>query len=275
MGTQFWWFYDVLTLTIAVGLLYNAAAKGFNKLVFRLIGSVLAFVVGIFGSGALAEPAYNMLFREEIATAIQAEYESMDLYGEVTAYLRTAHPDSSLGNTDREQFLQNEGAMLDAAEFTEAAQAVIQPVLSRRMSPYPMVSMQEYFASGDDLSRQHFLAAAQGDHAASAEYLEKGYFRPYYLKMIRMALFLILGAVVLIIVGIISAMTGNLEHLMHIRRFDKLLAVPVGLIEAAFVLIALAVAVKLVVMGTEDMMLLFNQDTIEKTKLFQLLYEKI
>ena len=37
MGTQFWWFYDVLIIAVAAGLLYNAAAKGLNKMIFPLV----------------------------------------------------------------------------------------------------------------------------------------------------------------------------------------------------------------------------------------------
>ena len=59
------------------------------------------------------------------------------------------------------------------------------------------------------------------------------------------------------------------------RRGNHILAFPIGLVQAAAVLIAVTVAVRLIVLGTGNMMILFNQETIDKTMLFHYLYEQI
>ncbi len=273
MGTQFWWFYDVLIVTIAAGLLYNAVAKGFNKLVFQLVGFVLAFVVGFFGSGLLCEPTYRMIFQENTVLEVQTELESMDFREALASSVRQNAPDSEYARMETQKLiedLQNNGA---SEVHREACASVLHSQLSKTISPYPQQTLQVYFSENTEGFGQFLSAAVNGDYHAAAAWLEEGYFRPFYQLMIRMVLFLLLEVVVLIIVGIIAGMTGNTEHLMHIRRFDRVLAVPVGLIETACVLISLVVAVKLIVSATDNMMLLFNEETISETKLFRLLYQ--
>ncbi len=274
MGTQFWWFYDVLVLALAAGLLYNAIAKGFNKLVFQLAGFVLAFVVGFFGSGYLAQPAYDVLYREQIRTTLTAAYDVSAFYETAAQGIQKNQPDGAPAQADA-VFLQETAAAVLAGEeapqwFITAIGSAADIMLGSQISPSPDRTISDLFAE-DPEALSAFLEAA-GDAAQAADSLERSYVRPDYTQMLKMALFLLLQVVVLIVVGVISGMAGNLEEQMHIRKFNRALAVPVGLIEAASMLLFFAVAVKLAVMATDNMMLLFNEETVAETKLFRLIY---
>lgn len=272
MGTQFWWFYDVLTLTIAAGLLYHAAAKGFNKLIFRFVGAVLAFLAGFFGSGWLAEPTYSALFYENTISVIGTEYESPEMLPTILTQAQSLYPEETAELTEEalgETIAQVKAGGEIPSWLPEAIGAAADHALESKLSLTPDQDLQTLFAENPQLLQE--IMAAE----APAEMLEQTHYRPFYLDVIRMALFLLLEAVVLIITGIIAAMIGDPEQLMHIRRCNKLLAVPAGLIQVFCVLVTFTVAVKLIVIATDDMMLLFNQATIEETKLFKLLYEMI
>lgn len=272
MGTQFWWFYDVLILAIAAVLFYHAVSKGFNKMVFHLVGCILAFVIGIFGSGFLAEPVYNMLFRDAITAEVQVVFEETDLYEEMASYAREQYPESEFADADREMMMQyEEGTPI----YTEASAAVLEPLLVQKITPHPQRSLHDFFISEKVYFTEMLAAEADDNPAEAAAQLEKGYFRPFYVALMQMGLFLLLEIVVVIIVGIISGMAGSLEELMHIRKCNRLLAVPVALIEIFIVEISVTVAVKLIAVATNNMMLLFNQETINETMLFKFIFEKI
>ena len=102
--------------------------------------------------------------------------------------------------------------------------------------------------------------------------VEEDLYRPSYLRLVRMALFLLIELLMLVIYGVIASVGGNFEEQMHVRRGNHLLAVPAGLIEAACLLLIFTVAVRLVVMLTDNEMLLFNQETIDHTIFFRYLY---
>lgn len=274
MGTQFWWFYDVLMLALTAGLLYNAIAKGFNKMVFQLVGFVLAFVIGFFGSGYLAEPAYDMLYREQITNTLHAAYEAPALYEAAAQGMQKNLPDGA--QADSAYLQETAAAILEGEEapqwFAAAIGNAADMLIGSRISPSPEKTIGDLFTENPEVLRAFLEADAAGDAALVADRLERSYVRPYYIEMVKMAIFLLLQIVVLIVVGVIAGMAGNLEQHMHIRKFNRALAVPVGLIEVASVLIFFAVAVKLAVMATDNMMLLFNEETIAETKIFQLIY---
>lgn len=269
MGTQFWWFYDVLIIAVAAGLLYNAAAKGLNKMIFPLVGCILAFAAGCFGSGLLAEPAYNMLFQENISETIQTEYEEMDFVPAVLEQFNRMNPEDTVDQRELKELLSAESI---PETVSDAAGEVVQAMLTRRFAPLPEESVSDLFRQEPEQLR-HFLDAEEPADAAAV--LEEQYFRPFYLEMVQLAGFLLIAVVILIVVGIISNMAGNLEELMHIRRFSHVLAFPIGIVRAAFALIAITAAVRLIVLSTENMMMLFNEETIAETKIFHYLYDRL
>ncbi len=277
MGTQFWWFYDVLTVTIAGGLLYAAVAKGFNKIVFSLIGCILAFVVGFFGSGYLSAPAYEMLYREKIESSFQITCEELDLYDAAAQNLRQSGVEGIPEESDNAFVQEAVQKYCETGEMPAwlpyAAGEVLDTQVINKITPSPETPLRDAFTADETLLHRVVSAYNAGDLQQMARELEASYMRPAYLKTVRLGVFLLLEAVVLIIVGIIAAMAGNPEELMHLRRLNRPLAVVGGMVEAACVLLSVAVAVKLVVTLTEGMMLLFNEQTVERTKIFRYIYE--
>lgn len=275
MGTEFWWFYDVLILTIAACLLYNAVERGFNKLVFRLAGFVLSFVIAFFASAPLGNLAYRSIFKDNITTQIQTDITETDYFEAMAATLRRQFPQSEYADMDRQQLIASlqDGQM--NSSYAQAAGSVLQTQLSQSISLFPQQTLEE-FAVENEAVMHAFLTALIGEDAERAsDNLEANYFESFYQKQIRMAVFLLIELVVLIIVGIISAMAGDVEEFMHVSVFDRLLGAMVGLVEIACVLFSVVIAVRLIVMSTDNMMILFNEPTIAATQLFRFLYQWI
>ena len=64
MGSQFWWFYDILAVALTLFIIYLNAKRGFKKNFLIIIGYVLSAVVTSVTSAMLAEPVYTGLIRE-------------------------------------------------------------------------------------------------------------------------------------------------------------------------------------------------------------------
>lgn len=279
MGTQFWWFYDVLTVTIAAGLLYAAVAKGFNKLVFRLIGVVLSFVIGFFGSQYLASPVYRTIYQEKVTATFQTDCEVLELYESTAQFVQQNGASDAPENANSALIADTAQEICAGSEapawFTEAVTAAVSGAVDGRIAPKPSHSLHEVLSADTEALCRILTAYDEGNPAAMAACLEEVYIRPDYTEMVRMGLFLILEAVVLIIVAILSGMAGNHEELMHIRKLNRPLAVFEGLLETAWALFTVVLAVKLIVAGTDNMMLLFNEETIAKTQIFKYIYQII
>ncbi len=275
MGTQFWWFYDVLAVTLAVGIIYAAVAKGFNRIVFQLIGTILAFVVGVFGSKAFAPSVYELIYQDNIINNVQQVLEEQQIYDTMAQLLKSTQDGTAPEEYDSAA-LQSMNAADDVPQWYadalgNAAQHLLDPVLSSQND----MALTQVFTENPDFLREFRSSLNEETKLAAAVALERDYYREGYLQLVKMALFLLLELVIVIIISVIANMASSLEEMMHIRRCNRLLGFAAGLLEAACAVLTMTVAVKLLVDGTSGQMLLFNEPTIEATQLFKWLYQKI
>ena len=78
MGSQFWWFYDILAVALALFIIYLNAKRGFKKNFLIIIGYVLSAVVTSVTSAMLAEPVYTWLIRESNLYAFEQVLSDYD-----------------------------------------------------------------------------------------------------------------------------------------------------------------------------------------------------
>ncbi len=276
MGTQFWWFYDVLVLSVTAGILYASVVRGFNKGVFRLIGFLLAVVVGIFGSEALKGLVYENIFQQEIISKVSTalEDEDWDVFVKASEALALSASDGE-ETQDTDAFRNAHKAFGKDTYpdwFISSVSSVTEFAVSAAQKPHSQETLAEVYKN--NIAGFHDLVdrIVDGQAREAAVMLEETYYRPSYLRMIRWALYLLIQLVVLIVCAIISSIAGNLEEQMHLRKGDHVLGLVVGLAETAGVLLMILLSVRLITTLTDGQMLLFNQETIDATKIFRYIY---
>lgn len=287
MGTQFWWFYDILLLCVAGGVLYAAIARGFNKGIFRLVGFLAALIFGVWGSGLLQNPIYEGLFREGVTASIANVLADEDWQVFENAAEALALSDAE-ASQDVEAFrLEQEemGKRLSSEEndeeilypdwFVKSVCDVIESAVSVRQKPHNEQPLSVLYADHTTELYSLLEQIDSDDAEAAATSLEQTLYRPAYLCIVRIAAFLLIQVVILIICIVVSVMAGGLEEQMHIRKGNHALAVPIGLVEAVCLIIVLAAVIRLTILLTDGNMLLFNTETIEKTLLFRYIYHFI
>lgn len=285
MGTQFWWFFDAVTVSVVVGFLYAAAAKGFNKGVFRFLGFLAAMAIGFYGSLVLQRPVYENLFRNPIRDAINAVVSDTewDVFEKAAEQLAISASDDDAPDQKRfEQIYQEvSSGKTDAVYpdwFISSVCDVTENAISAHQKPHSSERMAVLYDAEHDYAGFCQLVTVLHNHdepKAAMWQLEEKLYRPGYLHMVRMVLFLLLAAIVLLIFGIISAMAGDMEMQMHLAKADHALGILVGIAEAVGVLMMFIAAVQFIVTVTDGQMLVFNPETIAQTKLFHYLYHFI
>lgn len=284
MGTQFWWFYDILLLCVAGGTLYAAIARGFNKGIFRLVGFVAAMILGVWGSGLFQNSIYESLFREGITTSVETvladeEWQVFDNAAEALALADTeAQQDAEAFRLEQAEMGkrlkdgEQGGDVVYSDWFVKPVCDVIESAVSVRQKPHAEQPLSVLYA--DDATGLYTLLEQMnsGDIESAASALEKVLYRPSYLHIVRIAMFLLIQFVVLIICVVVSVTAGNLEQQMHIRKGNHVLAIPIGLLEVTCLVIILTVLIWLMILLTDGQMLLINTETIEKTILFKYIY---
>ncbi|MBQ8928026.1 MAG: hypothetical protein IJ055_07110 [Oscillospiraceae bacterium] len=272
MGAQFWWFYDVLTLSIAACALYAAVSKGFNRMIFRLIGAAAALLIGVYGSALLQGWGYDTLFRDKIVASAQQVLAETDPAAAVYEHSQVIEG----GEMKDEEEAGERLAQAADGTFDEVVCACVGSALQVRLTALQAPHerpLPELLGEHPETYRSLVEAWLSGDDPTGAALIEELYYRTSYTRLVRLGLFLLLECVLLIIVGIIAAMAGNLEEQMHIRRMDRPLGAFAGLVETAFILATVSVALRMLIMLTDNEMLLFNEETIGATRLFHWIYD--
>lgn len=54
MGTEFFWFYDVILAAILIGMMFIGAKKGFVRMVLRLCAFAASFVIALMISNGVS-----------------------------------------------------------------------------------------------------------------------------------------------------------------------------------------------------------------------------
>lgn len=281
MGTQFWWFYDVLLLA-AVGItLYSAISQGLNKILLSFIGVLAALAVGIGVSNVLARPVYDALYSTKIVSTTENILSEWDLYTDLSEALRSFSGEEEEMDAPESlqiQEIQNLGERIASGEgapewFRILTARQLQKRLESKLSAHSEVTLENCM---DQDALEAFLNDMHTEaYRDAADRIEDMWYCPAYRQLVRIALLLLLELAVMIVTGIIVTAAGNLEEQMHIRRFNHLLAFPVGLIESGVLVLSLLLAVKLLIRVSDGQMLLFNYETIAETRIFRFLYAYI
>lgn len=283
MGTQFWWFYDVLAVVMTFGICYAVIAKGFNKVVFQLAAFIAAIFAGVLGANLLAPKVYDELFKDKVRSSIQYVLENenygFDIYESASAVMaNTSLDDEETPDAQalHDIYLAEREAETPVLEewYMSTLSGVLTAHLERAQKFHPIDPDVPIAWMQEPGEWVEFLAVFEedGDPAAAVDRIESSCYRANYTQLVRLALFLMIEIMMLIICSIIASINHNLEQSMHLRKSDRPLAIPVALIETASMLFIVCVTVRLIVQFTDGEMLLFNQPTINETYIFKHIY---
>ncbi len=70
MGTEFFWFYDVILVAVLIGMMFLGVKRGFIRMVLSLAAFVAAFLISLFVSDIASEKLYESFVEEKLETAI-------------------------------------------------------------------------------------------------------------------------------------------------------------------------------------------------------------
>ncbi|MEE5991712.1 MAG: hypothetical protein V3G42_00550 [Oscillospiraceae bacterium] len=279
MGTQFWWFYDVLFLSIAMGILYHALWNGFRKEVLKTVGLALTITATFAVACFLSTPVYQTLFQEKITTTLQNALESEDF-----DIFETASESLALNATEGEETpdadgLRNIAEKIIAGEecpewFIDSMGNATELLISRYVKPHSEKTLVQCFA-GNIPAFQVFLQICETSPQDGAQILEALYYRQSYHKLVIMVLFLLLLLIMWVIISVIASMIEYEESPKPITGKSRIWAIPLGLTEAIGGLVMITVIIRLIVALTDGQMLLFNQETMNHTIIFRFVYRFI
>lgn len=77
MGTQFFWFYDIVVIAIIIAIILKCSRKGFVSTIVGLVSVVVAFAVALSFSGVIADAVYGSYVEKALLTNIQEQFDDV------------------------------------------------------------------------------------------------------------------------------------------------------------------------------------------------------
>ncbi|MBE6862302.1 MAG: hypothetical protein E7497_05325 [Ruminococcus sp.] len=301
MGTQFWWFFDAVTAAIVLVAVFLAGRKGFAKTLIMVIGCAASVLLGVALSGAVSNFAYDSAIEHGNVKNIKETLTTTDLSDDTIKYIEGLGYNVKLNDKKITEIFLNGGdingelykyvnningktvdteenfrknmtqgfAEIMGAMFTEAlsdfAGEVVYDKILNDMSKLPKaIALVEAQAQEADVT----------DYSEAANFLEQTYSADAYKEMISLIAFAAVSLVVLLVVMNISRKMNEGDSIGRMGDIaDHVIGGFFGLIEAAVFMLIIAALIKLVVMFGSDDMILFNEQSINKTYVFKHIYK--
>lgn len=296
MGSQFWWFYDVLAASAVMIMVFLSGRRGIFKSLLQLSGYFLAFVIAFSVSGSISKGFYKSSVRNSNVKKITKSVASVDFIAEITDYIEEEFDFSgeieygrlekiyteknTLGLSCDEQIYRYVSAIYPDKignenvfyrKLHKGYGDIINGIISENLVAYAGETAADEIVRHPETMNEliPLLLDPEGSRAA-AEYIADSYTGAPYRKIIRLISFLaILALLIAVTVFLVNSTfkTAGFQSLgSHIGGAFA------GILPGVVIVVFIAACVRLNVICGEDKMLFFNNEAIEKTYIFRHIY---
>lgn len=292
MGSSFWWFYDAIIITLICGLVYKNAKKGFVKSIMMIVSYAVAVLVAFPISSLVSNRIYDSYIRDKSVEAVESTVSNFRIEKEIKNIIDqsnfgvqiseeeiSAILNSTSDLTVDEQIMSlvkaKSGKVIADNGLKENLESHISNRITNRLGDEIPSFVARSVAETTTKNKTLFsdtVKALGSSPSESANFIEENYLRPVTVNVIRIIVFLVLFFVLSLILSISLARLDEVLVSAGVSKYDGLLGGVIGFVEAMIVIVLVVFLVKLLVTISDGTLVFFNEDTIERTKVFRLFY---
>lgn len=297
MGSQFWWFYDIVAAAVFLVCIFLAGKKGVLRGAIAAVGCVIALALALGISTGAADGVYQNTMRssniKKVAKVIRqdvflykyaAYLESLDANIDPNYDRLDAIFSSENKNYDEQlsKYINNiNGRRLYDDEETlrvvhEGYAVVIGELVSQSMNKYAAeVAMKEIRKNPGTMQELipmiHFRE--EGESVPPAKFITDNYTAPAYVTIYKLAGLLIVFILAFVFTLYMSYSIASKQE--PSRPVEYIISGSTGIFTGAAIVFIIAAAVRLwAVLGSNEM-LFFNNEVIDRSLIFKYFYNLV
>ncbi|MBR3759497.1 MAG: CvpA family protein [Ruminococcus sp.] len=299
MGSQFWWFYDVLFVAVILVMVYLSAKRGIFKSLLHFSGYFLAVVIAFSVSGSIANVLYKNSIRNSniknlkttldeidfIMDSINLIETEFDFNGEIS-YNRMEKiyiEKNSLGYSYDKQIYQYvssiytgkiENEKLFYNRLHKAYGVYISNIVDDELNTYAAeTALRSIIDKPKQMDELIPLLLEHEDRSAAAEYIADKYTAGPYKSIVRLISFI---SILMVIIGITILLTNTTFKTPGFQSLGSHIGGGVvGILLGLVIVVFITACIRLNVICGENKMLFFNNEAIDNTHLFRHIYNFI
>ena len=298
MGSQFWWFYDIVAAAVFLVCIFLAGKKGVLRGAIAAVGCVIALALALGISTGAADGVYqNTMRSSNIKKVSKVIKQDVFLY-KYAAYLESLDTninpsyeklDSIFSSEDNKNYDQalgdyinnvNGRKLYDDEETLEVVHegyaVVIGEIVSQSMNKYAAeVAMKEVRENPETVQELipmiHFHE--DGDPVQPAKFITDNYTAPAYVTIYKLAGLLIVFILAFVFTLYMSYSIASKQE--PSRPVEYIISGSTGIFTGAAIVFIIAAAVRLWAVLGSDEMLFFNNEVIDRSLIFKYFYNLV
>ncbi len=289
-----WIIYDIIVVWITAGTIISSYKKGFSKIIISVCGYIAVCVIAALVSNILASPIYEMFVKQSVIDNISETVNKYSISSEVKEYISDItygldisedNIEKTISSSDIENFDKNmynliirhsAGAVSSTDEVSEGITSGLNKSMNELFKGVVPQSLTKSLVSHSLENKESAFEIIKmltvSDSKKTAEHIEKNYIKQYAVSVTGMFVFILLFFILMFIVKKVEASIVNSDKISEKGKFNSFAGALLGIVEAAAYIFIMSVLVKFSMMLLDDVPLLLNEETIQNTKLFSIVY---
>lgn len=286
------WFYDVFAIGLVLAMLYIGAKKGFVKTVLILV----SYIVALVGGYLIADPAsvaiYDKFVADKAYELVDENYEKIDVNGLIKNQIQAQGYNIEIDDEKLDEALAKGGDLyknlsdfLAQSGVEESAENVKDEILSEIDAkkimqtfgdsvPSEVINIVNNVANTSKENVTEIVTVlANGEKEEGVRVIMDKLVDPVVKGVIKLVIWIIAFFVLMIVATIlVNIISGTIKFVPLVGSINTVLGAVLGTLEGILILIVICVVIKLAIVLTSGDVMFINEETINDTKLFKLIY---
>lgn len=291
MGEKFWWIYDIVSVVVIIFFVCSGVRKGFSKIIITALGCVASIVVALLVSRKTTDFIYNKFFMKNNIKAVEESLEDYQPEDVIKTIIESNEPSGVLSNDKIEAILKSGNSINKLYDYanSEAGNIVSAPdvfdtdiingfadafakQIGINLPPYVVNEITKNICNNEKLF-DSMIDMLMNHPKQVPKFIEENYIREPARRIINAAVFLIVFFILMTVIIIVINRSVNFGLLNGYDRLDKFAGGVLGIVEAAAVIMIIAVAVKMMINISESDSSFISINAVEQTKIFRHFYK--
>lgn len=295
MGSEFWWFYDVIVIAVILVSVFISGKKGFIKGAFTSVGCAIAVLLAFAVSGGAAESLYKSTLRTSCINTLEKNMKSAGFTQKYAVYLEemgyfisvnTEKLESAfasdkeldkalcdyVNNINSRKAEENEDVLI--SKIREGYAEVMSDIITQSLNKFAAeTAASEIRADSSGMKELIIMMNDSKRHHEAAVYIADNYTSKAYITVFRAALFTALYIITALVIIAFTNAFSSKDSGTYRSIGSHISGGFMGLITGIIMTFAVSVIVRLwAILGSNEM-LFFNSAVIDKTIIFKYFYD--
>lgn len=299
MGTQFWWFFDVVSVAVILIAVFLAGKKGFVKTSVMLLGCITALILGVSLSNVFAGSVYDTVIKQSNIKKLDKALTEVNMIQKTKVSIEGFGYNVKVNENELSKIFENgediipelykyvnniNGKKVDTEagfnekmtqSFADMTNTLVTDALGGNIGDASAEAVKGDMTSFAEMMRL-IEAGSDGEDVSyrkAAEFMEEKFTGKASSEIIKILAFTVVALLIIIIAGFIEhRVNSNSEYGETMAISYHVLGAIFGIVEGIIILFVIAAAIRTLADLGNSEMIMFNDDTIKKTYVFKYIY---